>query len=104
MRERFRLCRQASDLRPVFLFDQLGTGHPGAADANNIGQHQVLSDVGRADAARGAEARLGQAGRVLLRLSGTEPLVRVMVEGQDAALVDQEATRLAEVVAQVYAD
>ena len=50
------------------------------------------------------EARMGEAGRVLLRLSGTEPLVRVMVEGQDAALVEQEAQRLAEVVAQVFAD
>ncbi|MGB7388107.1 MAG: phosphoglucosamine mutase [Pseudomonas neustonica] len=50
------------------------------------------------------EARMGEAGRVLLRLSGTEPLVRVMVEGQDAALVEREAQRLAEVVAQVFAD
>ncbi|ONM44208.1 phosphoglucosamine mutase [Halopseudomonas pachastrellae] len=48
-----------------------------------------------------AEARLAGAGRVLLRLSGTEPLVRVMVEGQDAAKVEQEATALAAVVTQV---
>ncbi|MEL0168718.1 MAG: phosphoglucosamine mutase [Pseudomonadaceae bacterium] len=45
-----------------------------------------------------AEARLGDAGRVLLRLSGTEPLVRVMVEGQDAAQVEREAAALADVV------
>tara|TARA_R110000764_G_scaffold8776_6_gene29009 strand:- start:4352 stop:5695 length:1344 start_codon:yes stop_codon:yes gene_type:complete len=51
-----------------------------------------------------SEARMGEAGRVLLRLSGTEPLVRVMVEGQDAALVEQEAAYLAEVVAQVFAE
>ncbi|WP_341707295.1 phosphoglucosamine mutase [Halopseudomonas sp.] len=48
-----------------------------------------------------AEARLGDAGRVLLRLSGTEPLVRVMVEGQDAAQVEHEAAALAEVVTQI---
>lgn len=48
-----------------------------------------------------AEARLGGAGRVLLRLSGTEPLVRVMVEGQDAAQVEHEAAALAEVVTQI---
>ncbi len=37
-------------------------------------------------------------GRVLLRKSGTEPLVRVMVEGDDEAVVMQHAQRLAEVV------
>jgi phosphoglucosamine mutase len=34
-----------------------------------------------------AEARLGAAGRLLLRPSGTEPLIRVMAEGEDDALV-----------------
>ena len=36
-----------------------------------------------------AEARLGKQGRLLLRLSGTEPLVRVMAEGEDEALVQE---------------
>ena len=36
-----------------------------------------------------AEARLGKKGRLLLRLSGTEPLVRVMAEGEDEALVQE---------------
>jgi phosphoglucosamine mutase len=34
-----------------------------------------------------AEARLGKAGRVLVRKSGTEPLIRVMAEGDDPDLV-----------------
>jgi phosphoglucosamine mutase len=34
-----------------------------------------------------AEKRLTGAGRILVRKSGTEPLVRVMAEGEDAALV-----------------
>ncbi|MEH6566879.1 MAG: phosphoglucosamine mutase [Halopseudomonas sp.] len=63
-----------------------------------------VDDAGVQAAVAETEARMGEAGRVLLRLSGTEPLVRVMVEGQDAALVEQEATRLAEVVAQVFAE
>lgn len=45
-----------------------------------------------------AEARLADQGRVLLRASGTEPVIRVMVEGSDAALVQQLAEELAEVV------
>jgi phosphoglucosamine mutase len=45
-----------------------------------------------------AEAKLGTKGRILLRCSGTEPLVRVMVEGEDATEVQQVAERLAAVV------
>lgn len=42
-----------------------------------------------------AEARLGPSGRVLVRPSGTEPVLRVMVEGQDAALVAELADTIA---------
>ncbi len=44
------------------------------------------------------EAELGKTGRVLLRPSGTEPLVRVMVEGQDGAQVEKLAVQLSEAV------
>jgi phosphoglucosamine mutase len=47
-----------------------------------------------------AEQRLAGRGRVLLRPSGTEPLVRVMVEGQEAAEVNALVQELAEVVQQ----
>jgi phosphoglucosamine mutase len=36
-----------------------------------------------------AEAELGTTGRLLLRPSGTEPVVRVMAEGEDSAMVDR---------------
>ena len=45
------------------------------------------------------EARLQGRGRVLLRPSGTEPLIRVMIEGEDSALVDVLAEELAGIVA-----
>ncbi len=47
------------------------------------------------DAVKAAELELGDRGRVLLRASGTEPLIRVMVEGQDGILVDKLANELA---------
>ncbi len=45
-----------------------------------------------------AESELGVSGRVLLRPSGTEPVVRVMVEAAEASQAEQVAARLADVV------
>jgi phosphoglucosamine mutase len=49
-------------------------------------------------AVRAVEAELGDTGRVLLRPSGTEQLVRVMVEAADEASAHEYAHQLAEVV------
>ena len=53
------------------------------------------------DAVKEVEDELGNSGRVLLRPSGTEPLVRVMVEGEDDLQVDSLAHSLADRVQQV---
>jgi len=50
------------------------------------------------EAVDAAEKDLGTKGRVLLRPSGTEPLVRVMVEGNDAAMVESLANTIADTV------
>lgn len=52
------------------------------------------------DAVVAAERELSDAGRVVLRASGTEPVIRVMVEGEDEHLVLRLAERLAAVVAE----
>ena len=57
-----------------------------------------LEAVQRAIAA--AEAALGPAGRLLIRPSGTEPVVRVMAEGEDEVLVGRVVEELAGTIAQ----
>ncbi|MBA3696362.1 MAG: phosphoglucosamine mutase [Methylotenera sp.] len=52
-------------------------------------------------AVKSAEDELASRGRVLLRASGTEPKIRVMVEGEDGSLVQRLAAEIAEVVTKV---
>ncbi len=58
-------------------------------------QQQVMQCADLQSAVRSAEQRLGKSGRVLLRPSGTEPLIRVMIEAENADLVEQLTTELA---------
>ena len=64
----------------------------------------MLSHQAVVEAVRATESDLAGRGRVLLRPSGTEPVVRVMVEGDDAARVRRLAHQLAEIVAASAAD
>ncbi|RRJ83347.1 phosphoglucosamine mutase [Aestuariirhabdus litorea] len=61
----------------------------------------VVSNPVVVEAVAQAEAELADSGRVLLRPSGTEPVVRVMVEGENADLVDRLARQLAAAVESV---
>ena len=80
-----------------------------AAGMDRLPQHMVnvpiargsdpMGDARVAAAVRELESRLGETGRVLLRPSGTEPVLRVMVEGRDGDAVQRHAEELAEQVA-----
>ncbi|MCW8345265.1 phosphoglucosamine mutase [Vibrio sp. ZSDZ65] len=63
-----------------------------SGDANPLEANAVKQAVLK------VESELGDKGRVLLRKSGTEPLLRVMVEGEDDALVNQSAQYIADAV------
>ncbi|MFV0576237.1 MAG: phosphoglucosamine mutase [Vibrio sp.] len=63
-----------------------------SGDTDPLENAAVLESVAQ------AEQKLGTKGRVLLRKSGTEPLIRVMVEGEDAKLVEDCAKQIAEQV------
>ncbi len=60
------------------------------------------ADSGIRAAVKAAEATLDGGGRVLLRPSGTEPLLRVMVEGRDAPIVKAQAEAIAAAVRKAF--
>lgn len=82
----FSLCQ------PVALFPQV------LVNVRFQGGHDPLDTPAVHQAVQEAENQLGTRGRVLLRKSGTEPLIRVMVEGEEHALVQQLAERIAQAV------
>lgn len=61
-----------------------------------------LTESNIQNAVNDAEKQLGQRGRVLLRASGTEPLIRVMVEGEDESEVLQLGQHIAEAVSAAH--
>jgi phosphoglucosamine mutase len=67
-------------------------------NVTGVDRSGVDSDEVVQDAVARAAAALGVSGRVLLRPSGTEPLVRVMVEAASAEVAEEHAQRLASVV------
>ena len=67
-------------------------------NVKGVDRTRVKGDEAVAEAVSIAESELGDTGRVLLRPSGTEPVVRVMVEAGDHDTAQDVAERLAQVV------
>jgi len=67
-------------------------------NVREIDHHGLAGNAAIASAVAAAEAELGDTGRVLLRPSGTEPMVRVMVEAADEATAQRVAEELSAVV------
>ena len=67
-------------------------------NVKNVAKERLATSSVIADAVKVAEAELGANGRVLLRASGTESLVRVMVEAHSDSVAQDVATKLAQVV------
>jgi phosphoglucosamine mutase len=81
------------------LFDKLpqllkSVRFTGASPLHNDGVRSAIAD---------AEAELATSGRLLIRKSGTEPVIRVMAEGEDAAMVGRVVDALCDRIAEVAA-
>lgn len=69
-------------------------------NVSGVDKSRLDTDDAVLQAIRAAESRLGADGRLLVRPSGTEPLVRLMAEGPDGALLDSVLDDLKSVVEQ----
>lgn len=81
----------ASALEGVSKYPQVMINVPVAGKIN-------LQAASIAQAVKNSERKLGDAGRVILRASGTEPVVRVTVEGESEPLIQQQAEQIAAAV------
>jgi phosphoglucosamine mutase len=86
-------CSLAELAAPMPKYPQVLENVRVATKIDPSGSPQIQEAVAR------AQRRLGDTGRIVLRPSGTEPVVRVMVEGSDEKLVRELATELAACVA-----
>jgi len=94
------LAAVAQKSRPVSEVTSLFAPLPQVLKGVRYRGQSPLGDEGVLRAVEAVRQKLGDRGRVLVRASGTEPLIRVMVEGEDAAAIEAMADEIAAVVAQ----
>jgi phosphoglucosamine mutase len=96
------LAVAASRRQPLAEVAKVMTKYPQVlVSIPGVDRSKVASSAELADAVRAAEAELGDSGRVLVRPSGTENAVRVMVEAVDLSEAHRLATSLAATVRQL---
>lgn len=71
------------------------------ARVSNANKNKYMEYSAISDAIEDIEKKYAEEGRVLIRPSGTEPLVRVMIEGKDIDEITKDATRLANLISEV---
>ena len=69
---------------------------------DNSVKQEAMKDADLLEKIREVEQKMGDSGRVLVRASGTEPLIRVMLEGQDTKEIDTYAVYIAKVLEQKF--
>jgi phosphoglucosamine mutase len=83
---------------PVSAAGKMMTRYPQVLINVRGNKDRAMSDPALAEAVSAAKSKLAGAGRVLLRPSGTEPVIRVMVETRHSDLAEQVAGQLADAV------
>ena len=84
--------------RPASAVTQLFEPFPQLLRNVRFGGGAPLEDEAVQAAIRAGEERLGAGGRLVIRKSGTEPVIRVMAEGEDEALVEEVVAEICDTV------
>jgi phosphoglucosamine mutase len=98
-----RMFKTVVDHRPQPLSDLAGCFHkyPQVLINVPVSRRPPLEEIPEVQAqVAKARAALGEAGRIVLRYSGTENVARVMIEGDEQKVIEREAQAIADVISQ----
>jgi phosphoglucosamine mutase len=85
--------------KPLSELKACMTSYPQVLINAPVRRRAVVEELPRVqEAIRSAETSMGGKGRILVRLSGTEPVARVMVEGEESAKIERLAREIALVI------
>ena len=97
------LAEVARQKKPVSEVCNMFTALPQVLQNVKFKSGKPLEDADVKSAIKDAESMLGNSGRLVIRPSGTEPLIRVMAEGQDESMVRKIVTQLCGVISKAAA-